>query len=227
MAINESTTVTSVLFDLDGTLLDTATDFFGAINRLRKEEGLPDGDYKSIRYTASNGAAALIDLNFQVTRNSSKFEELQRRLLSHYEQHIADTTQLFKGLDTLLDWLESQAMPWGVVTNKPERFTTPLLKKLQLHHRCATIICPDHVTHTKPHPEPLLLACHQVSSPPSETVYIGDHSRDIVAGQRAGMRTIAALYGYLSPEDKPEKWNATFSATSPDEILEWLQQQNS
>ena len=225
--INKPTTVTSVLFDLDGTLLDTATDFFGAINRLRKEEGLPDGDYKSIRHTASNGAAALIDLNFQVDRNSDKFRELHQRLLRHYEKHIADTTLLFEGLDTLLNWLDNQKIKWGIVTNKPDRFTTPLLQQLELYDRCATVVCPDHVTHSKPHPEPLLLACRQLNTLPSETIYIGDHYRDIEAGQRAGMRTISALYGYLSPEDKPEEWNATFSAASPADILEWLQRQNS
>ncbi len=214
----------AVLFDLDGTLLDTAPDFYHAICQLRTEEGLPEIPYPVIRNTVSDGAAALIDISFPVAKESPAFEELRTRLLSHYLEHIGKRSQLFDQLEEVLTWLEQQSLPWGIVTNKPERFTIPLLAAMNLSKRCQTLICPDQVKQRKPHPESLLLACQQINCKPANTIYVGDHQRDIEAGNRASMRTIAATYGYINENDDPNQWNATYLASSGNDLLTWLQQ---
>ncbi len=217
-----ATQIAAVLFDLDGTLLDTAPDFHAAVNRLRREEGLTEISYELIRKTVSNGAAGLISTAFDITPQAENFVNLQQRLLSYYEQDVATRTQPFDGIDELLRWLEQAKIPWGIVTNKPERFTGPLLKQLQLSSRCAATICPEHVRHRKPHPESLLLACQQIGCPPEQVVYVGDHQRDIEAGIRAGMKTVSALYGYLEEHIDPADWQASYMATTAADLQSWL-----
>ncbi|MCW8886586.1 MAG: phosphoglycolate phosphatase [Motiliproteus sp.] len=217
--------ISAVLFDLDGTLLDTAPDFYRAISRMRKELELPQLPYELIRNSVSDGAAALIEVCFSLSREEEQFAELNQRLLDYYLEDIGSDSTLFDHLDELLNWLESRSIPWGIVTNKPERFTTPLLRQLTLSSRSSTIICPDQVTNRKPDPEALLLACNEIGHKSATTVYVGDHQRDIEAGRRAGMRTVAASYGYLKHNDAPEKWHADFIADSGEELLRWLQQQ--
>lgn len=207
-----------VLFDLDGTLLDTAPDFAVVVNQLRARHHLPALDFATIRQTVSHGARALVTLAFQYTEKDPEFESLREQLLSLYEQHLAVYSCLFNGLDDTLAWLESEQIPWGIVTNKPRRFSEPLIEQLQLHQRCAVLVCPDDVTRTKPDPEPLLLACARLQRPAEGSVYIGDHRRDIEAGRHAGMTTVAAGYGYIDPTDPASAWQADHCIERPQQL---------
>ncbi len=200
----------AVLFDLDGTLLDTAPDLAVVVNQLRERHGEPPLDYPVIRQTVSNGARALVTLAFQLGEEDPGFEALRGELLALYSQHLAVKTAPFPGIDTLLAWLEARDIPWGVVTNKPRAFSEPLLAALALDRRCAVLVCPDDVTRTKPDPEPLLLACRRIHRDPAATVYIGDHRRDIEAGTNAGMLTLGVNYGYIDPADPAPAWQADF-----------------
>ncbi len=217
--------ISALLFDLDGTLLDTAPDFHHVINLLRAEQQLPEIDFPRVRDSASNGAAAMIRACFTAEPESEYFTRLHQRLLDLYVENIAVHTRPFDGIPELLQWLERQQVPWGIVTNKPERFTRPLLEQLDLHRRCASVICPDQVSQRKPHPESLLLACQQMNCRPEQTIYVGDHQRDIEAGRRAGMTTIAALYGYIPDTETPADWQADLHASSAKEISLWIRQQ--
>ncbi|WP_426416591.1 HAD family hydrolase [Aestuariirhabdus sp. LZHN29] len=215
-----------VLFDLDGTLLDTAPDFVLVLNQLLEEQQRPALAEPLIRATVSNGARALVTLGFDLTADEAGFEPLRERLLELYEARLGEQTLPFDGIDRLLESLEQRNIPWGVVTNKPSRYTLPLLEKLGYLSRCATVVCPDQVRHSKPHPEPMLLACQQAASTPATTIYVGDHERDIQAGHNAGMATIAALYGYLEADLDWRQWNATHQVFHAAEILDWFEQLN-
>jgi phosphoglycolate phosphatase len=217
--------IEAVLFDLDGTLLDTAPDFHRIVNQLQADRGLSATSYDITQRSVSNGAMALLRASFDINPDSDEFKQLHIEMLNLYEANLATETKLYEGMEGLLNWLEAQQLPWGIVTNKPKRFTYPLLDQLHLHHRCATVICPDHVNHQKPHPEPLLLACNQIKCDPAKTIYVGDHKRDIEAGRHANMKTIAALYGYIEENAQPDTWQATFKAKSVDDITQWLQSQ--
>lgn len=232
------TSIQAVLFDLDGTLVDTAPDFFFVVNSLLSEEGRSPLSYDCIRSTVSNGARALITLAFGLEPEAPAFPRLHQRLLDLYLQHLNrqhlnerfsnefplnKRTDLFPGLNRLLNWLEQQSIPWGIVTNKPERYTLPLLASLQLTSRCAAVICPDHVQQRKPDPESLLLACRQIGCDPEQTAYIGDHARDIEAGKRAQMHTASALYGYIPTGEDVSSWGSDFEARQPEQLLDWLQ----
>ncbi len=203
------TSVKAVLFDLDGTLLDTAADFADVVSQMTEQAGLPAIPFSAIHQTVSNGARALVELAFAIQSGHPDFETRLNSLLALYSERILATkATLYPGMDALLQQLEQAGVPWGIVTNKPERFSRPLLESLRLSTRCSTLICPDHVTLSKPHPEPLLLACKQLEINPRDAIYVGDHPRDIDAGRAAGMFTIAVRYGYL-PESPPvEQWQA-------------------
>ncbi|MCL6416999.1 HAD-IA family hydrolase [Aestuariirhabdus sp. Z084] len=218
-----NTSLDCVLFDLDGTLLDTAPDFVTVLNQLLADEQRPTLADAAIRATVSNGARALITLGFDIQEGEPGFESLRQKLLDLYEAQLGQQTRAFAGIDNLLSELEFRSISWGVVTNKPSRYTNPLLEKLGYLSRCATVVCPDQVSHTKPHPEPMLLACKQASCTPASTIYIGDHERDIQAGHNAGMPTIAALYGYLDDDIDWQQWQATHQVHHANEILPWLE----
>ncbi|MEE8058456.1 MAG: HAD-IA family hydrolase [Pseudomonadales bacterium] len=200
----------AVLFDLDGTLLDTAPDFAIVVNQLRQRYGKTALDYHTIRATVSQGASALITLAFQLQQGDEGFETLRQELLHLYSQHLAVETVLFPGISDVLDWLDRKQLPWGIVTNKPRLYAEPILESLQLNTRCHVLVCPDDVTHTKPNPESLLLACKKIQCAANHTVYLGDHRRDIEAGHNAGMKTIVANYGYIEPNDPTKNWQADF-----------------
>lgn len=210
-----------VLFDLDGTLVDTAADFEAVLHVLCEGQGVVPPTTMSIHSTVSSGARALIRLAFDIEPTTQRFESLLQLLLNGYELQIEKTrSTLYPGMGVLLQQLEAYAIPWGVVTNKPARFSEPLMRKLELDNRCAVLICPDHVTHTKPHPEPLLLACERVARLPESSVYVGDHPRDITAGKAAGMKTIAAAYGYLPEEPCISSWGADLIINNINEITQ-------
>lgn len=198
----------AVFFDLDGTLVDTAPDFVVVLNQLLQEAGRPALSDAAIRSQVSNGARALVTLGFGLTPEDADFGTHLDRLLARYEARLAVDSALFPGMDKVLAALEAEQIPWGIVTNKPERFTTPLLSGLGLAERCGPVICPDHVRLRKPDPEGLLIAAQQAGVAPEQCLYVGDHLRDIEAGRAAGMRTVAALFGYLDPNEDPRAWHA-------------------
>ncbi|MCR8924253.1 HAD-IA family hydrolase [Dasania sp. GY-MA-18] len=213
----------AVLFDLDGTLLDTAPDFFVVVNQLCQRHGWPQQDYPSIRNTVSHGSRALITLVSGIEVHEPVFESLRDELLALYINHIAVKTTFFDGMEAVIDWLESENIHWGIVTNKPRLYTELLLEQLQLSQRCSTVVCPDDVSATKPDPEPLFLACQQLNIAPANTLYVGDHRRDIEAGQRAGMQTVAANYGYIDHSDPAASWGASHFVEHASELLPLLQ----
>jgi phosphoglycolate phosphatase len=215
----------AVFFDLDGTLLDTAPDFALVINRMRQRHGHQALPFEAIRNTVSHGARALISLAFSLQEGDENFDEYKQELLDLYLNNLAEETVLFPGLNELLHWLEQQQISWGIVTNKPRAFTSPILQAFELTERCHAVICPDDVKQTKPHPEPLLLAAKQVDCDPGQAIYIGDHRRDIEAGRAAGMTTVAASYGYIDENDPATTWQADFEVDHPEQLLPLLQRQ--
>jgi len=214
--------IRSVFFDLDGTLADTAADLAFALNTLLEQESKPPLPFETIRPVVSHGGIALIKLGFQIEPDQTPFEELRNRLLTIYRQHIAQSTQLFPGMSELLNKLERHDINWGIVTNKPGWLTDPLMQALSLTDRAVTIISGDTTKNRKPHPEPLLLACKHANQIPNQCIYIGDAQRDIEAGNRAGMRTLVALFGYLSEHDDPTHWGADAMVNHPSEVWHWI-----
>lgn len=211
-----------VLFDLDGTLLDTAPDLVFACNEAIRELGLEPISYDSLKPQVSNGAIAMLNHALAVHQAQADFEPLLERMLTLYQQNIAVNTRFFDGMETLLDELERRNLSWGIVTNKHERFTLPLIQALNIQDRVACVISGDTLPEQKPHPMPLLEACKQLGHTPQTSVYIGDARRDIQAGLNAGMATLAALYGYIGHEDPAESWGADAMIQHPLELLNWL-----
>jgi phosphoglycolate phosphatase len=216
------TDVRTVLFDLDGTLADTAGDLGYALNVILTRHGQEALPPARVRPYASNGSAALIELGFGPRSSVPNFEELREALLAVYEQNLTRATKLFDGMDTVLSELDQRGLQWGVVTNKPARFTEPLISQLGLIPRCHCVVSGDQVKRSKPAPDSLLLACKNLGTQPAQCVYVGDAPRDIDAGKAAGMRTIAARYGYIMPGDKPEKWKADVLIDQPEDLLALL-----
>ncbi len=214
--------VRAVLFDLDGTLADTAPDLAYALNQTLIEAGRSPLPLEPIRAVASNGSAPLIQLGFGDVINSTEFEQRRQRLLEIYLDNLTRETTLMSGMEPLLEQLEAASIAWGVVTNKPARFTDPLMEQLSLTQRASCIISGDTTEYAKPHPRPLLHACELMTLKPQQCIYIGDASRDIEAGQRAAMQTVACRFGYLAPEDEIEHWGADYVIDHPQEILQWI-----
>tara|TARA_R110002073_G_scaffold25832_3_gene85336 strand:+ start:76268 stop:76933 length:666 start_codon:yes stop_codon:yes gene_type:complete len=198
----------AVFFDLDGTLIDTAPDFYTVINATLHEAGRPPVTFSAVREQVSNGGKAMIDLGFGLKPGDTEFDHWLNRFLDRYEQHLAVDTVLFDGMAEVLDQLDQHNIPWGIVTNKPTRFTLPVLQGLNLIDRIGPIICPDDVSVRKPDPEGLLIAAKQTHSKPEKCIYVGDHIRDIAAGRNARMTTIAALFGYIDATENPQDWHA-------------------
>jgi phosphoglycolate phosphatase len=214
--------IQTILFDLDGTLLDTAPDLAQALNATLLANGRAALPFEQIRPVVSHGGSALIRLGFQLEPQHPQFEPLRTQLLDYYQAHIADQTRLFPGMEAVLQHIEAHSLNWGVVTNKPGWLTEPLLEALDLQRRAASVVCGDTLTECKPHPAPLLHACERIGTPPGHCVYIGDAERDIKAGHNAGMATLVALFGYLMENDRPEDWGASALIQQPADILAWL-----
>lgn len=211
-----------ILFDLDGTLIDTAPDFAHVIDMMRNSRQLAAIPYANIRETVSEGARGLVQMAFDLTEHDAEFEPLRQELLSLYRQHLADRSCLFDGMEDVLSFIETQGLRWGVVTNKPSAYAEPLMQALALQQRSGALICPDHVTHRKPHPEAIELACRQLGCTTSEAIYIGDHRRDIEAGKNAGMPTVACAYGYVHASDPCTNWGADFIVDAVPDLLPLL-----
>ncbi len=212
----------TVLFDLDGTLADTAPDLAYALNCVLQQQGRDALPFERIRPVVSHGGAALISLGFGLGPGHNGYDELRAELLRIYQENLTRHTGLFPGMTELLDTLEQRGMNWGVVTNKPAWLTEPLMDQLGLSTRAACIVSGDTTANRKPHPEPLLLACRQSDSAPEQCLYVGDAERDIEAGIRAGMRTAVALFGYLDEQDTPQRWGADTLIAHPMELLAWI-----
>ena len=216
------TQIKTVLFDLDGTLADTAPDLAAALNSVLLAAGKSALPFEKIRPAVSHGGKALIEVGFDLPPDSDEAETLRLQLLDQYRGNIAQHTQLFPGMDKVLSYIEEHGNNWGVVTNKPGWLTNPLMAELKLDQRAVCIISGDTLDERKPHPAPLLHACDLAGSSPEHCVYIGDAERDIIAGNRAGMHTLLALFGYLEDNDQPHEWGADASVDSPEAILHWL-----
>ncbi|HET6633115.1 MAG TPA: phosphoglycolate phosphatase [Rhodanobacteraceae bacterium] len=195
-----------VLFDLDGTLVDSATDLYAALEALCAEQQVPPPPYAAMRERVSRGATAMLRSAFP-QHDDAAIAALRPRFLELYAELLDGATRTFPGVDALLDTLEARGIGWGVVTNKPAALTGPLLQRLGLDHRCAALVCGDTLTVCKPDPEPLLHACRSATLAPAQCVFVGDDRRDIEAGRAAGMPTIAAAWGYLDGGD-PQQWQA-------------------
>ena len=223
--MNNQPGLSCVLFDLDGTLLNTAPDLTTALNKALTHFNFPEVSINAITPYISYGAAVMIDTALEQEVAAAIKADILEWLLNYYENHIADATELYPGMPELLETLENKGIPWGVVTNKRERMTHPLMHALDLTKRSACIICGDTTAHSKPHPEPMLTACRQVQVPPEACLYIGDAQHDISAGKAANMKTLAATWGYLKPDDKPQEWGADALINHPNEILDWITKQ--
>lgn len=208
----------AVLFDLDGTLIDTAPDFVLCLNLLRQEHGLTVLSDTNIRKVVSDGARAMISLAFDIKEGDVGFEEKKQRFLDLYEQHIAEKSELFSGLKQCLSLCQDQNIPWGIITNKPRKYSELLLTKLGLMDSLATLVCADDVVNAKPNKEPMLKACNEINLPGERCLYVGDHKRDIDAGKNANMPTIAAAYGYVHNDDEAQSWQADWTVQSGEEL---------
>ena len=197
----------AVLFDLDGTLVDTADEFVVVVQQLRAEHDLPPMDPARVRRSVSNGARALVQLGLGLDPEDDQFESKRLRLLELYAEVLGSSAKPYPGINRLLAELARHGISWGVATNKPRAYAEPLLERIDLPS-CPSLVCPDDVKDRKPHPESLYLNCRDLDCAPHQAIYIGDHLRDIQAGKRAGMLTIAAAYGYIESDDNPHDWGA-------------------
>ncbi len=198
----------ALLFDLDGTLLDTAPDFVTALNKQLRLHGREPLPAHAIRTSVTNGSIGLIQDGFGISPDHAQFETLREEFLALYFTNLADKTALFAGLQQVLDDCTARGIPWGVVTNKPWRYTEATMTQLGLMDAAATVICPDHVKQAKPDPESILLACSDIATAPQDCLYVGDHVRDIEAGRAAGTRNIAAAWGYIEATENINDWQA-------------------
>ena len=214
--------VRTVLFDLDGTLVDTAPDLGLSLNEMRRRRGLAPLAQSEYRPQASHGSRGLIKLGFGVDQGHPDFVGLRDEFLALYAECLTRNSPLFPGMDAVLDHIESRRLNWGVVTNKPTRYTEPLLHHLGLLDRAACVVCGDTLAHAKPHPAPMLHACGLAGSKPAQCLYVGDAERDVAAANAAGMPALVALYGYLAQHDRPGEWGALGQIDSPAGLLDWL-----
>jgi 2-phosphoglycolate phosphatase len=214
--------IRAVLFDLDGTLLDTAPDMIVALNILLAQENRAPLPFALARTQVSHGSTGMLRQAFPEIPQGDEFEALRKRFLSLYSQRLAQDTALFAGCDTVLDTLAQMDMTWGIVTNKPAFLTEPLLKSLQLAQRAGCVVSGDTLAERKPHPAPLLHAAQLLALPPQQCIYVGDAQRDVQSARAAGMQVLLALYGYLGPDDQPDTWQADAQIQSPLGILQWL-----
>jgi len=204
----------AVFFDLDGTLADTAPDMAGALNELRRQEGLDSIPFERIRPYVSHGARALVQLGFAEV-DESRFERLRQRFLNVYQARLTRETRLYEGVIESLHSLQTRGIPWGVVTNKPRGLTEPLLQELGVAQNANVVVSGDTLALRKPHPAPLLHAAERLGVAAGECIYIGDAERDVQAARAAGMEVFVALYGYIPLSEQPRSWPATGWLESP------------
>ena len=215
--------IRAVLFDLDGTLIDSAPDLGAAADRMRTERGLPSLPLSAYRPMAGAGARGMLGVAFGIGPQDPAFEALREEFFVNYENAMTVHTRIFDGVPELIGSLQSRPLAWGVVTNKSSRFTVPLTAAMPLFASAGAIVSGDTTPHAKPHPAPLLEAARQLGLQPAECLYVGDDERDIVAGHAAGMRTVAACYGYLGQQSDIEAWRAHATIDHPLGLLNFLE----
>lgn len=214
--------VRAVLFDLDGTLIDSAPDLGAAADKMRVDRGLPSLPLEKYRPMAGAGARGMLGIAFGMTPDSHDYEAMREEFFVNYEKAMTDRTVIFEGVPALIASLLELGLHWGVVTNKSMRFTGPLTKQIPLFRSAGAIIGGDTTPHAKPHPEPLLEAARRLKVQPRECIYVGDDERDVIAGRAAGMGTVAATYGYLGSNADTYLWNADARVDSPGDLLPLL-----
>jgi phosphoglycolate phosphatase len=212
----------AVLFDLDGTLIDSAPDLGAAADQMRTDRGLASLPLARYRPLAGSGARGMLGVAFGITPDAPEFAALREEFFVNYEARMLRTTQVFPGAAELVNALRGRGLRWGVVTNKSARFTDPLTRAIALFDSAAAIVSGDTTPHAKPHPAPLLEAARRLGVAPQACIYVGDDERDIIAGRAAGMRAIAAAYGYMGERAEVARWNADAAIASPLELLQWL-----
>ena len=222
MARGNVPAVRGVLFDLDGTLIDSAPDLAGAANRLRADHGMEPLPLEMLRPMVGSGARGMVGVAFGVVPGETQFEPLRDAFLAHYEAMLLETTSPFAGVDEMLSALEAAGIPWGIVTNKATRFTSAIVAGLKLVERAAVVVCGDTTPHAKPHPEPLLHAARTMGLAPEDMVYVGDDLRDAQAARAAGMAMVAATWGYLGLGEPVHGWGADVLLDEPGQLLAWL-----
>lgn len=215
----------AVLFDLDGTLVDSAPDLAGATNDMLRARGLPALALERLRPMVGAGARGMMGIAFGASPQDERFPALKAEFFDRYEARLLRETRPFDGVDRLLDGLVERGLPWGIVTNKSERFAFPLTQGLGWATAAAAVVGGDTTAHAKPHPEPLLEAARRVGVAPEHCLYVGDDARDIVAGRAAGMRTVAVRWGYLGEGEPIEVWGADRIVDDPAALLHWLSQE--
>ncbi|WP_026097114.1 phosphoglycolate phosphatase [Ideonella sp. B508-1] len=212
----------AVLFDLDGTLIDSAPDLAGALNRLRQQRGMDPLPYSALRPLVGSGARGMVGAGFNLQPGAEGFDELKDAFLAEYQGHLLDQTRVFEQSAWLLEALASRGLPWGIVTNKSTRYAEPVVQGLGLAQHSAVLVCGDTTPHAKPHPAPLLEAASRLRVAASDCVYVGDDLRDVQAGRAAGMRTVAVTWGYLGVGEAVHDWGADQVIETPQELLNWL-----
>ncbi|GAB1258056.1 HAD-IA family hydrolase [Aurantivibrio plasticivorans] len=215
----------AVVFDLDGTLIDTAPDFVTTVNTLLAEEDAPLLSEEAIRRVVSNGARALVRRAFDIDLEHPDFDRLLQRLLTIYSERLCVDTTPFPGIDQVLKCIDQNNLAWGIVTNKPSQYTNPIVEQLAFNPQPGSVVCPDHVSRSKPDPEPLILACQHLGCHPQDVLYVGDHLRDIECGKRAGSATVAAAYGYIDEGDDPQSWQADHTIHAAAELVTIIESQ--
>jgi N-acetyl-D-muramate 6-phosphate phosphatase len=215
-------TARAVLFDLDGTLIDSAPDLAGAGNDMRLARGLAPYPLAHFRAMVGSGARGMVGRAFGVGPQEESFAALRDEFLQRYEARMTQATRVFEGIAAVLDAFDAQSLPWGIVTNKATRFADPLTRSLGLVPRAAALVCGDTTPHAKPHPEPLLEAARRVGVGAGDCIYVGDDLRDVQAGRAAGMVTVAVHWGYLGEGDAIEAWGADHLVRAPSDLLKLL-----
>lgn len=223
MSAVPSTPIQAVLFDLDGTLIDSAPDLGAAADKLRTDRGLPSLPAERYRPLAGAGARGMLGVAFGMAPDHPDFAALREEFFVNYEACMTERTRAFNGVPELLSRLAEDGLPWAVVTNKSMRFAGPLTQAMPLFASAATVVGGDSTAHAKPHPEPLLEAARRLGVAPCHCVYVGDDERDIVAGRAAGMWTVAASYGYLGDRADTSAWGAHAQIDAPGQLLQWLE----
>lgn len=211
-----------VLFDLDGTLVDSAPDLCASLNRIRRSENLAPLPYNVLREYAGSGARGLLKIGFDITDQDPRFPELKERFLSDYQNHCAEKVCCFDGIEQTLEEIEQAGWQWGVVTNKFSNFTVPIMKKLGLYDRACVIISGDETGRLKPHPDNMLVALNKMRALPQATPYVGDDIRDSKVAQTLGMPFAAATWGYLRQDFPIDEWHTHLVAHHPQELIGWL-----
>lgn len=211
-----------ILFDLDGTLVDTAPDLGYALNLQRERHGLTTLPEQVIRPYASHGSRGLLSIGFSLQPEDASFPEMREEYLSIYDQVFTRSPVLFDGFAEVLVEIERKRVPWGIVTNKPRRFSEPLIKAIGLDQRVSCLVCGDDAPRPKPYPDTLFMACKMASINPEDCTYVGDAERDVQAGKAAGMKTVIALFGYIAQSDKPAEWGADAMIKHPADLLNFM-----